>query len=142
MRRRKQEEDRYSVCESPVVQCSTEQSDENRRRNRHSIVKGKENPMYILFITSTKSLQELEPVFPAHNAYLDTNYKAGKILLNGELTAQPTIVLLANVTSEEELQAMLAEDPFVRERLVDIEKIEFKPSRYHQSLASLIAPVV
>ncbi len=98
--------------------------------------------MYILFITSTKSLQELEPVFPAHNAYLDTNYKAGKILLNGELTAKPVVVLLANVTSEGELQAMLAEDPFVREHLVEIEKIEFKPSRYHESLASLIAPAV
>ena len=98
--------------------------------------------MFILFINPTKSPQELEPVFPAHNAYLDANYKAGKILLNGELTAKPTIVLLANVTSEEELHAMLAEDPFVREHLVDIEEIEFKPSRYHQSLASLIAPAV
>jgi hypothetical protein len=37
---------------------------------------------------------------------------------------------------------MLAEDPFVREHLVDIEEIEFKPSRYHQSLASLIAPAI
>jgi uncharacterized protein YciI len=102
----------------------------------------KEKPVYILFITSTKSLQELEPVFPVHNAYLDTNYKTGKLILNGELTAKPAVVLLANVTSEEELQALLAADPFVREHLVEFEVIEFKPSRYHQSLASLIAPAV
>ena len=81
-------------------------------------------------------------MFPAHNEYLDTNYKAGKLILNGELTAKPAVVLLANVTSEEELRAMLAEDPFVREHLVEFEVIEFKPSRYHQSLASLIAPAV
>lgn len=81
-------------------------------------------------------------MFPAHNAYLDTNYRAGKILLNGELTAKPVVVLLANVSSEEELQSMLAEDPFVHEQLVEIEEIEFKPSRYHESLASLIAPAV
>ena len=81
-------------------------------------------------------------MFPAHNAYLDTNYSAGKILLNGELTAKSVVVLLANVSSEEELQSMLAEDPFVHEQLVEIEEIEFKPSRYHESLASLIAPAV
>jgi len=98
--------------------------------------------VYILFITSTKSLQELEPVFPAHNAYLDTNYKAGKFILTGGLTARPAGMVLANVTSGDELQAMLAEDPFVREHLAEYEVIEFKPSRYHQSLASLIAPAV
>jgi uncharacterized protein YciI len=81
-------------------------------------------------------------VFPAHDEYLDTNTKAGKFLLVGGLTARPGGMVLANINSRDELQAIIAEDPFVREHLVDIEEIEFKPSRYHESLASLIAPVV
>jgi len=48
-------------------------------------------------------------------------------------------VVLAIVNSGDELKAMLAEDPFVREQVAEYEVIEFKPSRYHESLASLIA---
>ena len=81
-------------------------------------------------------------MFPAHNEYLDTNCKAGKFILTGGLTARPAGMVLANVNSGDELKAILAEDPFVREHLVEYEVIEFKPSRYHQSLASLMAPAV
>jgi uncharacterized protein YciI len=98
--------------------------------------------MFILFINPTKSPQELEPVFPAHNEYLDTNCKVGKFLLTGGLAARPAGMVLANVNSGNELQAILADDPFVREHLVEYEVIEFKPSRYHESLASLITPAV
>jgi uncharacterized protein YciI len=105
-------------------------------------VKGREKHVYILFINPTKSPQELEPVFPAHSEFLERYYKAGKFILTGGLTARPAGMVLANVTSGDELKAMLAEDPFVREQLAEYEVIEFKPSRYHQSLASLIAPAV
>lgn len=98
--------------------------------------------MFILFINPTKSPQELEPVFPAHNEFLERYFKAGKFILTGGLTARPAGMVLANVTSGDELKAVIAEDPFVREQLAEYEVIEFKPSRYHQSLASLIAPAV
>ncbi len=88
--------------------------------------------MYILFINPTKSPEELAPVFPAHSEFLNSYVKAG--------TARPAGLVLANVNSEEELKAMLAEDPFVREQVAEYEVIEFKPSRYHESFASLIAP--
>jgi len=96
--------------------------------------------MFILFINPTKSPQELEPVFPAHNEFLNAYCKAGKFILTGGLTARPAGLVLANVNNGDELKAMLAEDPFVREQLAEYEVIEFKPSRYHESLASLIAP--
>ena len=96
--------------------------------------------MYILFINPTKSPQELAPVFPAHSEFLERYIQVGKFILTGGLTARPAGVVLANVSSEEELNAMLAEDPFVREQVAEYEVIEFKPSKYHESLASLIAP--
>ncbi len=96
--------------------------------------------MYILFINPTKSPEELAPVFPAHSEFLNSYVKAGKFILTGGLTARPAGVVLANVNSEEELKALLAEDPFVREQVAEYEVIEFKPSRYHESFASLIAP--
>ena len=96
--------------------------------------------MYILFINPTKSPQELAPVFPTHSEFLERYCKAGKFILTGRLTARPAGVVLAIVNSGDELKAMLAEDPFVREQVAEYEVIEFKPSRYHESLASLIAP--
>ncbi len=95
--------------------------------------------MYILFINPTKSPEELALVFPAHSEFLNSYVKVGKFILTGGLTARPAGMVLANVNSEEELHAMLAEDPFVREQVAEYEVIEFKPSRYHESLASLMA---
>ncbi len=96
--------------------------------------------MYILFINPTKSPEELKSVFPAHREFLDSYCRAGKFILTGGLTSRPAGVVLANVGSGDELQAMLAEDPFVREQVAEYEVIEFKPSWYHENLASLIAP--
>ena len=95
--------------------------------------------MYVLFIKPKKSPQENQPVFPAHSEFLNTYLESGKFILTGGLTDRPAGMVLANVASRDELQAMLAEDPFVREQVAEYEIIEFKPSRYHESLASLIA---
>ena len=77
--------------------------------------------------------------FSGSQSHLASYVKAGTFILTGGLTARPAGVVLANVNSEEELHAMLAEDPFVREQVAEYEVIEFKPSRYHESLASLMA---
>jgi uncharacterized protein YciI len=96
--------------------------------------------MYILFINFTKSLQDAQPVFPAHLGFIDAHIKTGKFILSGGLTGKPAGVVLANINNGDELKALLAEDPFVLEQVAEYEIIEFTPSRYHESLASLIAP--
>ena len=96
--------------------------------------------MYILYINFTKSLQDAQPVFPAHLEFIDAHIKTGEFLLSGGLAGKPAGVVLANIGNEDELKALIAEDPFVREQVADYEVIEFKPSRYHESLAALIAP--
>src|SRR5260370_40873176 len=97
--------------------------------------------MYILFINPTKSPEELAPVFPAHSEFLNSYVKTGKFILTGGLTARPAGVVLANVNTEEELKALLAEDPFVREQVAEYQVIEFEPSRYHGRFPSLISPL-
>ena len=87
-----------------------------------------------------KSLQDIQPVFPAHLEFIDAHIKTGKFILSGGLTGKPAGVVLANISNEDELKALIAEDPFVREQVAGYEVIEFKPSRYHESLASLLAP--
>ena len=96
--------------------------------------------MYILFINFTKSLQDIQPVFPAHLEFIDAHIKTGKFILSGGLTGKPAGVVLANINNGDELKALLAEDPFVLEQVAEYEVIEFTPSRYHESLASLVAP--
>jgi len=97
--------------------------------------------MYILFINFTKSLQDIQPVFPAHLEFIDAHIKTGKFILSGGLTGKPSGVVLANINNGDELKALLAEDPCVLEQVAEYEIIEFTPSRYHESLASLIAPL-
>jgi len=61
-------------------------------------------------------------------------------ILTGGLTARTAGFVLANVNNGDELKAMFAEDSFVRVQVAEYEVIEFQPSRYHESLASLITP--
>jgi uncharacterized protein YciI len=75
--------------------------------------------MYILFINFTKSLQDIQPVFPAHLEFIDAHIKTGKFILSGGLTGKPAGMALANVNNGDELQALLAEDPFVREQVAE-----------------------
>jgi uncharacterized protein YciI len=86
-----------------------------------------------------KNLPLKAPLFPAHSEFLERYCRAGKFILTGGLTGRPAGLVLANVNSRDELKAILEEDPFIREQIAEYEVIEFKLSRYHESLASLIA---
>ncbi len=78
--------------------------------------------------------EELQHLVPEHHAYLQEGYDKGRFLFSGPQIPAHGGFLVARANSREELDALLAAEPFVREgkmvfsRVVEFEAAQFQPS--------------
>lgn len=75
----------------------------------------------------------------AHNAWLKRGFDDGVFLLAGSLKPAGGGGILAAGVAREALEARIAEDPFVAEKIVAPEIVEIEPGRVDARLAFLKA---
>ncbi len=85
--------------------------------------------MFVVSLTYTVALSEVDKIVEAHARYLDKYYKKGNFLVSGRKEPRTGGVILAQAKSINELNSILAEDPFHRENVATYEVIEFIPSK-------------
>lgn len=68
--------------------------------------------MFFVSLTYIKPLDVIDSHLKAHRDFLLRNYAAGAFLLSGRKELRTGGVILANSASREELEQILAEDPF------------------------------
>ena len=95
--------------------------------------------MYLLLSRSTKPLAEVDLHVVEHGACLDRDYASGDLIVSGPMEPREGGVIIANTMPRERLEAMLAEDPFVRAGVSEYRVIEFHAARRHAALAELVA---
>jgi uncharacterized protein YciI len=95
--------------------------------------------MFVVLLTYIQPLEAVDACVPAHRAYLREMYAAGTFLLSGRKEPRDGGVILANAASREELQAVLARDPFHVHGVASYEVIAFTPTMAAPALASLVA---
>lgn len=95
--------------------------------------------MFIVLLTYTKPLEVVDALVPAHREFLQRMYQAGTFLLSGRKEPRTGGVILANATSPEALQAVLAQDPFQMHGVATYQVIEFIPTMAAAALQSLVA---
>ncbi len=95
--------------------------------------------MYLLLSRYTKPLAEVDRHVVAHRAFLDRYYASGDLIVSGPMEPREGGVIVANTMSREKLDAILAEDPFVREGASEYRVIEFHAARRHAALAEIVA---
>lgn len=86
--------------------------------------------LFILHSRYLKPLAEVDTHYPAHSAWLEKNYAAGKLLGSGRQNPPIGGVLIAQGQSLPEIQSWIKEDPFVQHGLSHYEIIEFKPGPF------------
>lgn len=94
--------------------------------------------MFIVIITYTVSLEEIEIHLENHITYLKEQYKAGNFLASGRRIPRSGGVILAKTAHKSELELILKQDPFKQNDLADYEIIEFSPSMTCKELDFLI----
>ncbi len=82
---------------------------------------------FIIEITYTAALPEIERALPAHRAFLQAGYDRGLLLMSGPQTPRTGGVLVARAASRAELEAFLHDDPYQTGGLAGYRLIEFTP---------------
>jgi uncharacterized protein YciI len=85
--------------------------------------------MFVIELTYTAGLAEIDAHMAAHVAFLKKHYAAGTFILSGRKIPRTGGIILASGTSREEVERIVKDDPFHRHRLAEFRVIEFRTSQ-------------
>lgn len=85
--------------------------------------------MYVVTITYTAPLQEVDYALPDHAEWLAKQYEAGLFLASGRTDSHDGGVIIARPMPRGKLDAVLATDPFAIQHLVRYDVTAFEATR-------------
>ena len=94
-----------------------------------------------MFIINLKYKVEIETInqfIGGHRSWLDELYATNKLLCSGPKYPRNGGVIIALVSSLEELKELLSNDPFFINDLAEYEIIEFHPNKLHPKFEKLM----
>jgi len=95
--------------------------------------------MFLVLLTYTVDLAEIDAALPEHVAWLDRQYADGVFVASGRRRPRTGGFIAATGVDEAELRARLAEDPFSRRGYADYAVHEIEVSRVASGLDALMA---
>jgi len=94
--------------------------------------------MFIVSLNYTSTLEEIDLHIAEHLIHLDRQYSLGNFIASGRKEPRTGGFILATVKSRIDLDAILANDPFYREKLADFVVTEFIPTKTAPELSFLL----
>jgi uncharacterized protein YciI len=85
--------------------------------------------MFVLLLTYTTPLDEVDALMRKHMAWLNEHYAAGRFIVSGRQVPRTGGVILARGDDREEIEALAASDPFVQGGVATVEAIQFNASQ-------------
>ncbi len=84
--------------------------------------------MFVINITYTKSLEEVDRYLEGHIDYLNDQYEKGHFIASGRKVPRTGGVILSKLDNRNMLDEILGKDPFKISGVAEYEVIEFIPS--------------
>jgi uncharacterized protein YciI len=85
--------------------------------------------MYVINLTYIVPLEQVDEALEAHRAFLNEQFAAGVFVAAGPKVPRDGGVILAVNLEREQLDALLATDPFALQKVARYEVTEFKATR-------------
>ena len=85
--------------------------------------------MFVIELTYTAPLAEIDASMRAHVKFLKKYYAAGNFLVSGRKIPRDGGIILAVGDSREQIEAIAREDPFHARGLADVRVVEFRASQ-------------
>lgn len=85
--------------------------------------------MFVIELIYKVPLTDIDAQMPAHVRFLKKYYASGHFLVSGRKIPRDGGIILAVGKNRAEIEAIAAEDPFVRRGLADIRVVEFRASQ-------------
>lgn len=96
--------------------------------------------MFVVLLNYIKPMSEVDRFVEEHREFLKCYYSSGKFLLSGRKEPRTGGVILAVAETRAEIESIVQNDPFHREKIANYEIVEFLPSMSAKHLANLIVP--
>ena len=94
--------------------------------------------MFVIELTYTAALADIDKAMPAHMKFLKKYYAAGSFLVSGRKVPRDGGIILAVGESREAIERIAAEDPFCSRGLATFRVIEFRASQRADGIDSRI----
>lgn len=94
--------------------------------------------MFLIQVTYKTSLDILDKYLAAHRAFLEAGYQKDFFIVSGPRHPRTGGIILSQLTDREQLESILAQDPFKLHDLADYELIEFDPVKCHTNFVSFV----
>jgi uncharacterized protein YciI len=98
-----------------------------------------EAAMFVIELTYTASLAEIDAAMAAHVRFLKKYYASGNFLISGRKIPRQGGIIVAVARSREQIEAIAREDPFCARGLADFRVIEFRASQRADDIQKRIA---
>jgi uncharacterized protein YciI len=85
--------------------------------------------MFVIELTYTANLADIDAHMAAHVVFLKKYYAAGNFLVSGRKIPRDGGIIVAVGKSRPQIEAIVEEDPFYRHGLADFRIIEFRASQ-------------
>ena len=85
--------------------------------------------MFVIELIYKAPLSDIDKQMTAHVKFLKKHYAAGNFLVSGRKIPRDGGIIIAAGKSREEVEAIMAGDPFVTRGLADFRIIEFRASQ-------------
>ena len=93
--------------------------------------------MFIVSLTYISDIEEVEKYLDAHVAYLKQEYADGSFVASGRKIPRTGGIILSCIKNKEELESILAKDPFNKAGVAQYDITEFTPSMVAQGFEIL-----
>ena len=94
--------------------------------------------MFVITLSYVADLDKIDAAMPRHMAYLRKQYNDGVFLVSGRQVPRIGGVIIATGVSREELEQLVALDPFVADGLAEASIVEFNASQTAPQLKGLL----
>jgi uncharacterized protein YciI len=85
--------------------------------------------MFVIELIYKSDLREIDAHMGAHVRFLRKYYAAGNFLVSGRKIPREGGIILAVGRNRQEIEAIIAEDPFCKHGLAEVRIIEFRASQ-------------
>lgn len=94
--------------------------------------------MFLILVTYTKPIEEIDAHLVAHREYLDEGYRNNYFVVSGPRKPRTGGIIISQLSDRAQLEAILKNDPFHIHGVATYEIVEFTPVKYHQDFAEFI----
>ncbi|MDT8978480.1 YciI family protein [Paenibacillus sp. chi10] len=90
--------------------------------------------MYVVELSYTKPMSDVDVHLDAHRAFLDEHYAKGVFLLSGPKEPRTGGIIVVDAQTEEEARSYIEQDPFFVHHVAEYHYIAFRPTKADPSL--------